>query len=96
MVEPLIARFGALSAKEQRFSWLPKASDATLRGLYRSATSLIAASRDEGFGLPIVEAAKHGLPIIARDIPVFREVGCDGADYFSVTTGKGLSNFISD
>jgi glycosyltransferase involved in cell wall biosynthesis len=65
-------------------------------GLYRNSTSLIAASLDEGFGLPIVEAAKYDLPIIARDIPVFREVGCDGVAYFSATTGSQLATFITD
>ena len=28
---------------------------------------------DEGFGLPAVEAAKFGAPVLASDIPVFRE-----------------------
>jgi glycosyltransferase involved in cell wall biosynthesis len=36
----------------------------------------------EGFGLPIIEAAQHGLPVIARDIPVFREVAQRHAFYF--------------
>lgn len=39
-----------------------------------SSTCLIAASFGEGFGLPLIEAAQHGLPIMARDIAVFREV----------------------
>jgi len=37
----------------------------------------------EGFGLPLIEAAAHGLPVIARDLPVFREVGGEHAWYFS-------------
>jgi glycosyltransferase involved in cell wall biosynthesis len=43
---------------------------------------LIAASYDEGFGLPLIEAAHYGLPILARDIPVFREVAGNHATYF--------------
>jgi len=43
---------------------------------------LIAASEGEGFGLPLIEAAQHKLPIIARDIPVFREVAGEHAFYF--------------
>jgi glycosyltransferase involved in cell wall biosynthesis len=40
-------------------------------------------SEAEGFGLPLVEAAAHGKPIIARDIAIFREIGSDGAFYFA-------------
>jgi glycosyltransferase involved in cell wall biosynthesis len=44
---------------------------------------LLATSEGEGFGLPLIEAAKYGLPILARDIAVFREVGQDSVAYFS-------------
>ena len=40
------------------------------------------ASKTEGFGLPMIEAAQCGLPVIARDIPVFREIAQDHAFYF--------------
>ena len=52
---------------------------------------MIAASQAEGFGLPLIEAAQHGLPIIARDIPVFREVAQDGAYYFSGNDPESLA-----
>ena len=32
--------------------------------------------------MPLVEAARRGLPVIARDIPVFREVSSAFASYF--------------
>ena len=67
----------------KRLFWLPRASDELLEQLYAQASALVAASANEGFGLPLVEAAQHGLPIIARDIPVFREVAGDHAFYFS-------------
>uniref|UniRef100_UPI0028A90E65 glycosyltransferase n=2 Tax=Pseudomonadati TaxID=3379134 RepID=UPI0028A90E65 len=35
-----------------------------------------------GFGLPLIEAAQRQLPIVARDIPVFREVAGEHAHYF--------------
>ena len=41
------------------------------------------ASVGEGFGLPLIEAAQHNKPIIARDLPVFREVAGDCATYFN-------------
>lgn len=57
---------------------------------------MIAASYGEGFGLPLIEAAKHNLPIIARDIPVFREVAGNCATFFKGTSGKQLSKSISE
>jgi len=61
-------------------------SDEYLEQLYGACGCLIAASEGEGYGLPLVEAARHGKPVLARDIPVFREVAGDHARYF-----KGLA-----
>lgn len=63
--------------------WLPGISDEYLERIYAACTVLIAASEGEGFGLPLIEAAQHKLPIIARDIPVFREVAGEHAFYFT-------------
>jgi len=59
-----------------------EASDEYLENIYASSTCLIAASENEGFGLPLIEAAMHNLPIIAHDIPVFREVAGENAFYY--------------
>lgn len=67
---------------ETRLHWIDAADDDLLQTLYGACDSLIAASVAEGFGLPIVEAAAYGLPIIARDIPVFREVAPIEAMFF--------------
>lgn len=49
-----------------------------VRELIDSADVLISTSHDEGLGLPLLEAQYAGLPVIASDIPVYREVlrGC--------------------
>lgn len=54
--------------------WLEGVSDQLLASVYGACSFLIAASEGEGFGLPLVEAARYGLKVLARDIPVFREV----------------------
>jgi glycosyltransferase involved in cell wall biosynthesis len=67
----------------RRLFWVNRASDEYLEKIYATSSCLIAAAEGEGFGLPLIEAARHGLPIIARDIPVFREVAGEHAFYFA-------------
>jgi glycosyltransferase involved in cell wall biosynthesis len=68
---------------EKRLFWLNGVTDEYLEKVYQLSTCLIAASYGEGFGLPLIEAAQHGLPIIARDIPVFKEIASSNAYYFN-------------
>jgi glycosyltransferase involved in cell wall biosynthesis len=49
--------------------------------LYRLADLLFLPSLDEGFGIPILEAAAHRLPIVCSDIPVLRDLAGDAAVY---------------
>lgn len=68
--------------RERRLFWVRAADDATLAVLYQRASALLAAAEGEGFGLPLIEAAHYGLALIARDIPVFREIAGAHAWYF--------------
>ncbi len=53
-----------------------------LVAVYKAARLLVFPSRYEGFGLPLLEAFAQGVPVIASDIPPFREVGGDAPTYF--------------
>ena len=74
--------------------WFEGASDEMLLALYSSVAAVLCASEGEGFGLPLIEAAQHRLPIIARDIPVFREVAGEHAYYFSGLSPDHLARAI--
>jgi glycosyltransferase involved in cell wall biosynthesis len=80
----------------KRLFWFDDASDADLNFLYEHARAAVAPSFAEGFGLPLIEAARHGLPSIASDIPVFREVGGDSIAYFDCLDSESLADKIRE
>lgn len=63
--------------------------DAELRWLYENCHAFIMPSLDEGFGLPLIEAASLGAPVLASDIPVFRELDV-ADDYFVPTSPQAI------
>lgn len=69
-------------------------SDAELVQLLRHSRALLFPSFAEGFGLPAVEAARMGVPIICSDIPVFRELLGDYATYIDPHDRDGWAEAI--
>ena len=65
-----------------------------LQKVYAGASGLLVASEGEGFGLPLIEAAQHGLSMIVRDLPVFREVSGAHAFYFSGMDAPALATAV--
>ncbi len=63
---------------------LPFLGERVLAAVYRAAALLLQPSEREGFGLPVVEAAACGLPVLASDLHVLREVGGRAATYRAV------------
>ncbi len=56
--------------------------DAVISDFYRIADALLFPSREEGFGIPIIEAAFSKLPVFCADIPVLRELAGGDVTYF--------------
>lgn len=94
MVEHLVDRLNSHPELGRSLFWLSSISDEYLEAVYSASTCLLAASYGEGFGLPLIEAAQHKLPIIARDIPVFREVAGEYACYFDSLAPENLASAI--
>ena len=59
-----------------------------------NARALLFPSLVEGFGLPLVEALRSGTPVIASDLPVFREIGGDIPDYLDPLDAPGWERAI--
>ena len=95
-VEELFEKINNHPENGIRLFVIETASDEYLNLLYTEAECLIAASEGEGFGLPLIEAARHGIGLIARDIPVFREVAGQNAYYFKGKSADVLAVAIQD
>lgn len=63
--------------------------DEVISDFYHLADGLILPSREEGFGIPILEAGISGLPIFCSDIPPLRSIAGDNAVYFQPDANPG-------
>lgn len=66
----------------------PACSDADLASYLHHAQALLFPSFSEGYGMPLVEALSLRLPVIASDLPAFREVAGDVPEYVDPLDGK--------
>ena len=87
----LQARMSRASRSDNAFLWLQDATDEYLDRLYAEAAGVVIASRDEGFGLPLAEAALHRKWVLVRDRPVFREQGLTNVIYFDDDRAEQLA-----
>jgi glycosyltransferase involved in cell wall biosynthesis len=70
--------------------------DEQLEGLWASAGCACFPTRAEGFGLPVLEAMRRGVPVACSDIPVLREVAGDAAHYFDPSNPKAAASAINE
>lgn len=82
LVETLVERLRQHPELGRRLFWFEDLSDSELAYCYSHARALLFPSFVEGYGLPIAEALQHGLPVLASDTPIHREVGGEFACYF--------------
>lgn len=71
--------------------WLGEITEQQLLKLYSLAELFVFPSIYEGFGLPMLESFASGVPVLAADIPVFREIGHSAACYFPCRSRKELA-----
>jgi glycosyltransferase involved in cell wall biosynthesis len=71
-------------------------SDDELARHLASARALLFPSLAEGFGLPLIEALAAGLPAIASDLPVFREICGNVPEYLGSADVAGWEQAIID
>jgi glycosyltransferase involved in cell wall biosynthesis len=73
---------------------LPDCDDATLANLISNARALLFPSFVEGYGMPLAEALAAGVPVIASDLPVFREIAGSVPTYCDPIDAKSWGDVI--
>lgn len=69
-------------------------SDEEYQNILQKNAILVSASKDEGYGLPIVEALANSVPVVVSDIAIFHEIAGPGALYFNPDEPKDFAEKI--
>ncbi|UKK63112.1 glycosyltransferase [Prevotella communis] len=92
--EPLYRKMIADYQLEERIALHPFTNN--IQEYYSQAQVYILSSRWEGFGLVLVEAMAHGLPIVSSDLPTSKEIMGDFAIYFKNGNINDLARSLKD
>ena len=93
--EALVERIKRHPQWDKRLFMFNRINDKSLEFAYANARALVFPSYVEGFGLPLVEAMQRGLPAMASDIPVFREIGGEFMAYFNLDDPQTLADRVT-
>lgn len=75
---------------------LGRCDDQMMRSLLHNARALLMPSHVEGFGIPVIEALEQGTPVIASNLPVYREIAADIPTYIDPMDGQGWETAVLD
>ncbi|MBY6159715.1 glycosyltransferase family 4 protein [Mameliella alba] len=89
------AVFDRLDTRPPRVHELPGLDDGQVAALLADSAGMLFPSFAEGYGLPPVEAAALGVPVLVNDLPIYREVLGDIPVYADVTDRYRWRNEIS-
>jgi len=93
-IEMTVERIKKISSTNKKLVLFSDLNDKELLYCYKNAKMLLFPSIVEGFGLPIVESLSNGLPVLASDTPIHREVGGEKIGYFDIADANDLANQI--
>jgi glycosyltransferase involved in cell wall biosynthesis len=69
--------------------------EADLPYIYNAASAFVFPTKHEGFGIPILESLACGLPTIASDIPVLKEIAEDAVLYFNQNDKRDIARAMA-
>jgi glycosyltransferase involved in cell wall biosynthesis len=77
-----------------RIRFLDGTSEADYQKLLDESFALVTASKDEGFGIPVIEAMSRAVPVIVSDIQIFREVAADAGAFFDPDSASAFVSAV--
>lgn len=79
---------------EERLHVVNYVPDDELEALWQIADCAAFPTLAEGFGLPVLEAMRRGVPVACSNLPVLREVGADAARFFDQTDPESAATAV--
>lgn len=92
---PVLARLVeklAIAADVIHLGFVPAAQ---VEGIFAGASAVVFPSRHEGFGMPILEAARLGVPVVTSRLDVFEEIGVPAARRIDFADPEQLARALS-
>ena len=90
----IVALLERSEALQGHVTELGRCTDAEMGTYLRHTQAMLFPSFTEGFGMPVVEALADGVPVIAADLPVYREFAHDMPDYLDPLDAMGWAALI--
>lgn len=78
----------------KRIKFVDGISESKYLEILDESFALVSASKDEGFGIPVIEAMSRSIPVVISDIPIFREVASTAGIYFSPNSPLDFSKAV--
>jgi glycosyltransferase involved in cell wall biosynthesis len=79
-----------------RINFVDGVSESEYQKILDECFALVSASRDEGFGIPVIEAMSRSIPVVLSDIPIFREVSGGAGLFFDPNSVTEFLEAIRD
>jgi glycosyltransferase involved in cell wall biosynthesis len=73
---------GSSQEARSRIVFVNAMSESKYLEILDESFALVSASKDEGFGIPVIEAMSRSIPVVLSDIPIFREVASEAGLFF--------------
>lgn len=94
LAESVKATVGSINARGERVIFTGYLSNADVHRHYAQADAFILPSLAEGFGLPVLEAFYHGIPLLCSNTTSLPEIAGDAALYFDPTDEASIAQAI--